>query len=76
MKTVSHPHLDTQQLRTMSALQQARLGIEVLEGPRLQLRCLTCGQTWYPDLTAAGQIEPVGLICPRRCYFAPEIEQG
>jgi hypothetical protein len=75
MKTaVKHAPLDRHELRTMSPLQQARLGIEVLEGPRLQLRCLTCGQTWYPDLTAAGLIEPVGLICPRKCFFSSQAE--
>jgi hypothetical protein len=59
--------IDRQELRKLSPVQQARVGIAVLEGEDVLLRCLTCATTWRPDVTAAGTIDPLGLICPRKC---------
>ena len=59
--------LDRQELRKMPPEQQASLGIEVLNGDDPLLRCVACGQTWCPDVTAAGTIDPMEFICPRKC---------
>jgi hypothetical protein len=67
MSTKAAQPAHKQALRRISSVQQARLGIEVLDGPRVVVRCVTCGQTWYPELTSTGTIDPLGLICPRKC---------
>jgi hypothetical protein len=66
MKIEQQP-LDRQELRKMTPEQQAHLGIQVLDGDDPILKCVGCGQTWCPDVTAAGKIDPLELICPRKC---------
>jgi hypothetical protein len=58
---------DRQELRKLPPVQQARLGIKVLDGEDVLLSCVACGQTWRPDVSAAGTIDPFELICPRKC---------
>ncbi len=44
-----------------------RVGVEVVDESRILLRCMTCGQTWSPDLQAHGKLPRGYWKCPNGC---------
>lgn len=68
MKTRTVEHHDKQDMPTMSPVQQARLGFEILDSNgTVVLRCVSCGRSWTPELSATGHILPKDMICPEKC---------
>lgn len=53
--------------RRMSAVQLARLGIEVLNKHDLLLRCMSCGETWSPHLDRNGMLTAGYWHCTNKC---------
>jgi hypothetical protein len=68
MKPIELELLDKHDVRRMSAVQQARLGIQVIRSEdTVVLKCATCGRSWSPELSASGHISTRDLVCPQRC---------
>ena len=67
MKVVKEGHGAIQDPRRMSAVQLARLGVEVLNRYDLALRCVTCGETWSPQIDRSGHLVPGYWHCPNKC---------
>jgi hypothetical protein len=57
-------HADPRQL---SGVQLALLGVELMNRYDLLLRCVTCGQTWTPELDSHGKLIRGYWVCPSRC---------
>ena len=67
MKVVDHPVTAHDDPRHMSAVQLARLGVEVLNKYDLLLKCVTCGQTWSPQVDRKGRLAAGYWQCPNKC---------
>jgi hypothetical protein len=67
MRTIEHSATDKQDVRHLTDVQLARLGIRVLNMEELILQCVTCGETWSPELDSGGKL-PFGYwVCPAKC---------
>ncbi len=67
MKTMDSYAVDKVDVRHMDEVQMARLGVRLLDEERLVFQCTGCGETWTPELDAAGKL-PFGYwICPAGC---------
>jgi hypothetical protein len=67
MKVLEHRMSAKNDPRRMSSVQLARLGIEVLNKHALLLRCMTCGETWSPQLDRNGMLTAGYWQCANKC---------
>jgi len=67
MRVIDHAPTDKQDVRHMTDVQLARIGIRVFQRDDLVLQCVTCGETWCPVLDSGGKL-PFGYwMCPKNC---------
>lgn len=67
MKTITDEIAVKDDPRRMSAVQLARLGVEVLNRYDLVLKCVSCGESWSPKIDAKGRLGAGYWRCPNRC---------
>jgi hypothetical protein len=67
MQSLDHTVTDKQDVRHMTNVQMARLGVRLLEAEDLVLQCIVCGETWIPDTDSTGKLAFNYWRCPRRC---------
>ncbi len=68
MRSMQIEYMDKLDVRKVSPVQQARLGIEVVSSDdRVVLRCMTCGRSWEPELSASGHLTTQAVVCPQQC---------
>lgn len=68
MKAIDLELMDRHDIRTMSEVRQATLGIQVIStDDRVVLKCMTCGRSWSPELSSSGHITTRELLCPQKC---------
>lgn len=67
MKAVDRETIDKEDVRHMSEVQLARLGVRRLRSDDVILQCVTCGETWLPQLDSSGKLPFDYWYCPRKC---------
>jgi hypothetical protein len=67
MRALEHEQIAREDARRMSHVQLARLGIDVMNKYDLLLKCITCGETWAPQVNAHGKLSAGYWICPNKC---------
>ena len=67
MKGLEHQSVDKQDVRKLTDVQLARLGIRLLNKEELIIQCVTCGETWSPALDASGRLPFRYWLCPAKC---------
>ncbi len=58
---------DKQGVRHFTDTQLAQLGIGVLNAEKLILQCVSCGETWSPELASDGKLPFQYWVCPAKC---------
>ncbi len=67
MKATEHTVPMKDDPRHMSSVQLARLGVQLLNKYDLLMQCMTCGETWSPQLDRHNRL-PFGYWhCPKKC---------
>jgi hypothetical protein len=54
-------------VRRMSTVQLARLGVELLNKHGLVLRCTNCGESWTAHTDSNGRLFSGYWVCPNKC---------
>ena len=67
MRTLEHGPVAKEDVRRMTTVQLARLGLEVLNKHDLLVRCVTCGASWKPTPGRDGRLLPSDCVCPNQC---------
>jgi hypothetical protein len=67
MTQLDHDLTVKQDPRRMSGVQLARLGVQILNRYDLVLKCVTCGETWSPQVDRKGALVAGYWCCPNRC---------
>mgnify|MGYP001572771810 CR=1 FL=1 len=67
MRPVERVCIDKAELRAMTDMQLAQLGVRMSNRPDAVLECAACGQKWSPEIDSGGKLPYDYWICPARC---------
>ena len=67
MRVLEHEPHAKEDSRLLSAVQLARLGVQILNKYDLSLQCMTCGEVWSPQRDPDGRLAPGFWQCPHKC---------
>jgi hypothetical protein len=67
MKVLDAKVSDKQDVRHLTDTQLGQLGIRVINMQDLTLQCVTCGETWTPELDFSGKLQYGYWVCPAKC---------
>jgi hypothetical protein len=67
MRAAARAAIDKQDLRHMSEADLSPLGVRLINREDLILACRRCGETWTPQLDAAGKLSFDYFLCPAKC---------
>ena len=62
--------------RQFTKPQMKAAGVEVLNRPGINLRCVQCGQKWRPRLIGRGRLPGGYWRCPQGCNGQAEDRKG
>jgi hypothetical protein len=67
MRVVDRSVVDKEDVRHMTGAELARLGVRLLNKQDLILQCVTCSETWSPQLDSNGKLQFDYWVCPANC---------
>lgn len=67
MRVEDRVYIDKEDLRAMTDLQLARLGVHMVDRQEAILECRICGVKWTPDIDSNGKLPYNYWVCPARC---------
>ena len=70
MKVLDRAFTDKEDVRNMTDAQLAKLGLRLTDRSGVVLQCVTCGESWSPQLDSAGKLAFDYWVCPGRCNAA------
>ena len=67
MKTLARNRVDKEDVRHMPQAELASLGVRLMNRDNFVLQCLSCEETWSPQLGDDGKLPFDAFLCPARC---------
>ncbi len=67
MRIVERVCIDRADLRMMTDMQLARLGLRMRDRPEAILECVECGHRWPPEIDSGGKLAYDYWVCPAGC---------
>jgi hypothetical protein len=67
MKGIEVTVADKEDVRHLSASELSRMGVRLTDAGAFKLQCVTCGETWEPQLESNGKLSFEYWICPAKC---------
>ena len=67
MRVADRVYIEKADLRAMSDLQLAKLGVRMANRKEALLECKTCGVKWTPEIDSNGKLPYNYWVCPAKC---------
>jgi len=67
MKSLAHNRLDKEDVRHMPEAELTGIGVRLLHRDDFILQCLSCEETWAPQLDGDGKLPFDAFRCPAGC---------